>query len=222
LYDFESPDLEVIPPGVDIGRFRPLDKDESDKELEVPERFIFSLSRIDSNKGIDYLIRAFALASEKTDACLVIGGGSKNPKDHEIEVKSDLERLVAELGLEERVRFTGYIPDEQLEVYYRKAQLFVLPSKYEPFGMTVLEAMACGTPVVATRLGGLRNVLHDGEDSLLVDPSDPDELSTTISRMLSDRKLASRLAENGMRLVREQYSWDGIAKRTLSFYRRYL
>jgi mannosylfructose-phosphate synthase len=222
LYDFESPDLEIIPPGVDTGRFRPLEQDEDDKELDVPERFIFSLSRIDSNKGIDYLIRAFAHAKEKADTRLVIGGGSKNPKDHEVEVKNDLERLVAELDLGEGVRFTGYIPDELLEVYYRKARVFVLPSKYEPFGMTVLEAMACGTPVVATGLGGLRHVLHDDKDSLLVDPSDTDEFAAAISRMLSDRSVASRLAKNGLKLVREQYSWDSIAKRTLSFYERYL
>lgn len=222
LYDFESDDMIVIPPGVDIHRFRPLEASETDRNFDTPAEYIFALSRIDSNKGLDYLIRAFATIRDGIDSVLVIGGGSKDPKDHEIEVKENLTALVDSLGLGERVKFTGYIPDEDLATYYRKARVFVLPSKYEPFGMTTLEAMACGTPVVATKFGGIRHVLTDRVDSLLADPSDPDDLGAAIRSVLNDEATASRLATNGLDLIRKRFSWESIASATLEFFERYV
>jgi mannosylfructose-phosphate synthase len=222
LYNFESPDLIIIPPGVDTKRFRPLAPGEKGQDLDAPERFVFALSRIDSNKGLDYLIRAFGTIHEKTDADLLIGGGSKNPKAHEIEVKASLQRIVESLGLGNRVKFTGYVPDDLLDSYYRRAQVFVLPSKYEPFGMTVLEAMGCGTAVVATRMGGIRHVLTDQKDSLLVDPSDADELGTAILTLLTNSDFAASLAHTGLALIQSTFSWESIAKRTLEFYEQYI
>jgi len=222
LYDFESPDLVIIPPGVDVRRFRPLNEGEKDMDLGAPGKFVFALSRIDSNKGIDFLIRAFAHAKDQTDAHLIIGGGSKNPKQHETDVKKSLTDLVEDLGVSDHVRFTGYVTDEQLDPYYRQANVFVLPSKYKPFGMTVLEAMACGTAVVATGLGGLRHVLTSEEDSLLVDPSNTEELGGAIVRVLTDGDLRNRLQETGLKLIEEKFSWQSIARQHLSFYDDYV
>jgi len=220
LYGFESDDLVVIPPGVDVRRFRP-EPPATAASLATPENYVFALSRIDSNKGLDYLIRAFDRVSRSSPTRLVIGGGSIGPKPHETAVKNTLLRLVESLRLGERVTFAGYIPDDYLDTYYRNARVFVLPSKYEPFGMTVLEAMACGTPVVATGHGGLRHELTDRKDSLLVDPSDPAALSSAILEILNDGSLARRLREAGLRLVEERYSWQSIARQTLSFYEKY-
>ena len=220
LYGFESDDLVVIPPGVDVRRFRP-EPSVPAPEIDTPENYIFALSRIDSNKGLDYLIRAFDRVGRASNTRLLIGGGSKDPKKHEIEVREKLVELVGSLGLEKRVTFAGYIPDEHLDTYYRNARVFVLPSKYEPFGMTVLEAMACGTPVVATGHGGLRHVLTNRRDSLLVDPSDAEELSSAILEILNDESLAGRLRAAGFELVENRFSWQSIAKRTLSFYGKY-
>ena len=222
LYNFESPDLVIIPPGVDTKRFRPLGPGETDSDLDALGEFIFALSRIDSNKGLDYLIRAFAKIHDKTSANLVIGGGSKNPEAHEIGVKEALQQIVESLDLTGRVTFTGYVPDELLAPYYRKALVFVLPSKYEPFGMTVLEAMGCATPVVATRFGGIRHVLTDREDSLLVDPSDPDELGGALLSLLTKREFADSLAAAGLQLIRSTFSWESIANRTVAFYEQYV
>lgn len=222
LYDFESPDLVIIPPGVDTKRFRPLKAGESDEQIGVPGKYVFALSRIDSNKGLDYLIQAFSRVPAETGAYLVIGGGSKNPKGVEIEVRANLTRLVDDLGLGERVIFTGYVPDELLAPYYRNAELFVLPSKYEPFGMTTLEAMSCGTPVIATRFGGIRDNLENGVDSLMVDPSDADEFSKAITSILTDKEKASKLAENGMKTIAERFSWESIASVTMDFYKKYI
>lgn len=220
LYDFESDDLVVIPPGVDVRRFRP-EQSEPGPPIGALGGFVFALSRIDSNKGLDYLIRGFDRVRRESDARLVIGGGSKNPKPHEIDVKRSLVALVDAFSLGDRVTFTGYIPDADLDAYYRSARVFVLPSKYEPFGMTVLEAMACGTPVVATRHGGLRHVLTHGKDSLLVDPSDPSEISAAILRVLADEAFARRLGAAGLELVRARFSWRSIARQTLAFYESY-
>jgi mannosylfructose-phosphate synthase len=220
LYGFESDRLVVISPGVDVRRFRP-EPSQPPPRVKTPANYVFALSRIDSNKGLDFLIRAFDRLRDRCDASLVIGGGSKDPKPYEVEVKRGLGRLVESLGLSGRVAFTGYIPDDQLDSYYRNARVFVLPSKYEPFGMTVLEAMACGAPVVVTRHGGLSRVLTDRKDCLLVDPSEPEELSSAILEVLSNASLARRLRRAGLELVMKRFSWESIAEQTLSFYDNY-
>jgi mannosylfructose-phosphate synthase len=223
LYDFETPDMDVIPPGVDIHRFRPLEPGEEERALKTPEKYIFCLSRIDSNKGHAELIRAFAQVLDHVpDAHLVIGGGSKEPKQHEIDVKNGLMKIVDELGIGERVVFAGYIHDDDLATYYRKASSFVLPSKYEPFGMTTLEAMACGTPVVATKFGGIRKFLRNEYDALMVDPTDVGEFASAMTRVLTDETLASKLITNGLETIRDRFSWEAIAATTLKFYQRYV
>lgn len=223
LYDFETPDMDIIPPGVDIKRFRPLEPGEEELDVVTPNKFVFALSRIDSNKGHDELLRAFSHVRKAVpDVYLVIGGGSKKPKQHEIDVKNGFLEVVDELELEDRVIFTGYIPDEELATYYRKANLFVLPSKYEPFGMTTLEAMSCGTPVVATKFGGIRKNLNHEVDSLMVDPGDEIDFSNAITRVLSDEAFADKMGANGMKTIRERFSWESIAATTLKFYQRYV
>ena len=223
LYEFETPDMEIIPPGVDIHRFRPLEPGETERDLEIPDKYIFGLSRIDSNKGHVELIRAFAhVAAKVPDAYLVIGGGSKEPKQHEIDVKNSFLKVVDELGLGDRVIFTGYVLDDDLATYYRKASLFVLPSKYEPFGMTTLEAMSCGTPVVATKFGGIRKNLKNEYDAMMVDPTNEEKFSEAMTRILTDGALSQRLVENGLKTIRERFSWEAIAATTLEFYQRYV
>jgi mannosylfructose-phosphate synthase len=223
LYDFETVDMDIIPPGVDIHRFRPLESGENERELDTPDKYIFALSRIDSNKGHDELIRAFSHVFKKVpDVYLVVGGGSKEPKQHEIDVRAGFVKLVDELGIGSRVVFTGYIHDDDLATYYRKASMFVLPSKYEPFGMTTLEAMSCGTPVVATKFGGIRKNLQNEHDSLMVDPTDEQEFAAAMARILTDGALAKKMVTNGLETIRGRFSWEAIAATTLKFYERYV
>jgi len=223
LYDFETPDMLVIPPGVDIRRFRPLNDGEQDVDITVPDRYIFALSRIDSNKGHVELIRAFSRVREQCpDVHLVIGGGSKNPKQHEIDVRNSFLEVVEELELEDQVIFTGYISDEDLTAYYRRAEMFVLPSKYEPFGMTTTEAMSCRTPVVVTKYGGIRKDLTDGTDALLVDVSNESEFADAMIRVLKDADLREKLAASALKTARDEFSWDGIARRHIPFYEKYI
>jgi mannosylfructose-phosphate synthase len=223
LYGFETPDMDIIPPGVDVERFRPLRDGETDVEITVPDRYVFALSRIDSNKGHVELLRAFShVRKDCPDVHLVIGGGSTNPKQHEIDVKNSFLSVVDELELADSVIFTGYIPDEEVVAYYRNAEIFVLPSKYEPFGMTTTEAMSCGTPVVVTKFGGIRRDLTEGTDALLANVSDEDEFGAVITRLLQDRQLHAKLAAGALKTAHEKFSWDGIARRHMAFYERYI
>jgi mannosylfructose-phosphate synthase len=223
LYGFESDSIYVIPPGVDIETFRPIGPGQSRPKLELPQRYIFCLSRIDANKGHDLLLNAFGIVSrEMPDVQLVIGGGSPKPKQTEIEVLTTMREIMDKKTLNERVRITGYIPDESLASYYQYAELFVLPSIFEPFGMTALEAMACGTPVVASKLGGIKDVISSGENGLLVDPSDPNEFAGAMMKLLKDRQASRAMGKKGSQIIRSQYSWRAMAGKHIAFYERFI
>jgi mannosylfructose-phosphate synthase len=224
LYGFTSENVTTISPGVDIHTFRPLQNDESRMDIGLPERYILCLSRIDSNKGHDLLLNAFSLVCKSVpNIHLVIGGGSTSKAGPtELEVLANMKRIIAEKDMGERVHITGYIPDEHLVTAYRQAAVFVLPSLFEPFGMTALEAMACGRPVVASRLGGIREVVTSEESGLLVDPASANDFSAAILKLLNDEQLARRIGEQGRDIVRVRYSWEAIASRHIEFYEKYL
>lgn len=221
-YDFNGKNIDVIPPGVNIHVYNPEETHE-DKKLKVPKRYIFCISRIDTNKGHDYLLHAFSLVKERVrDVHLIIGGGSPKPKQLELEVKATMRRIIASHGMDDRVDIIGYVPDELMAPYYRQAELFVLPSKFEPFGMTALEAMACGTPVIASNLGGIKENFTSGTDGMLVDPSNREELANAMVDLLEHSDRAGRIGKAGYRTAVEKFSWEAIAKRTLEFYAKYL
>jgi mannosylfructose-phosphate synthase len=219
-YGFESENMVVIPPGVNTARFNPADDGRAVAGTERP--FVFSLSRIDTNKGLDFLIHAFARVAKVSEVALVVGGGSSRPEERERRVLAELKDIAAAQGIDNRVAFTGYLTDEDLPYFYRRARAFVLPSRFEPFGITALEAMACGTPVVATNLGGLARYLRDGYDALLVDPSDADALAAAILRAATDDDLAARLVAQGHETVAGEFTWEAIAKKHVAFYEKFI
>lgn len=224
LYSNFPSNYRVIPPGVDTERFRPIKEDGSErKKLVTPERYIFCLSRIDANKGHDYLLNAFSLIVKKTkDIHLVIGGGSPRPVGVEIEVTKMIKELIKQHKMERNVHLTGYIPDELLPLYYRCADVFVLPSRFEPFGMTVLEAMSCGATVVASSLGGIKEIIEDGVNGILVDPSNTTELSEAIANLLQDRQKAKTIGQKARKFAVEEYSWTAIGKKFIKFYSEFI
>ncbi|MGD8698738.1 MAG: glycosyltransferase [Gemmatimonadales bacterium] len=223
LYGWQSQNIEVIPPGVDVRFFRPPDPNRPVPQTDLPERYVFCLSRIDSGKGHDFLIDAFDLVRrELPDVRLVIGGGSPTPQLRELAVLGTMHAIIDEKQLHDHVTIAGYVADDRLVPYYQSAALFTLPSLFEPFGMTVLEAMACGTPVVASRLGGIRTVINSGQNGLLVDPTDRDEFAAAMVRLLTDASLAERLGEAGRSAVISEFSWEAIARRHLGLFERHL
>jgi mannosylfructose-phosphate synthase len=223
LYKFTADNIVVIPPGVDVRRFHTPEPDERITKTDLPDRYIFCLSRIDSNKGHDLLLNAFDIVrKDHPDIQLVIGGGSPEPETREQEVLKTIRKIINEKGIDERVRIIGYVRDDILVSLYQQAELFVLPSIFEPFGMTAQEAMACGTPVVASKLGGIRSIISSGENGLLIDPSNEGEFADAISTLIKDRRLAERLGKAGHKNIQEYYSWEAIAERYLAFYKKFM
>jgi glycosyltransferase involved in cell wall biosynthesis len=211
--------VKVIYPGVDE-RFRPI-KDElalNDvrERYELPSRFILSLGTLEPRKNLVRLIEAFSLLSllspfpfPFSPLSLVIAGGKGW-------LYEDIFRKVEELGLGERVVFTGFVSDADLPVIYNLAELFVFPSLYEGFGLPVLEAMACGTPVVTSNSSSLPEVV--GEAGLMVDPMDVEGLAEAMWRALSDHPLRERMIRSGMRRARG-FTWEKSAEELLSLYK---
>ena len=219
LYGFKAANIRVIPPGTDIHRFRPLKPGEKKQKTSLPDKYIFCLSRIDTNKGHDLLLKAFAKVVPKVpDMHLVIGGGSPQPQTREKEVFAMMEKITRERSLQDKVLIIGYVPDEFMVPYYRQAEIFVLPSLFEPFGMTSTEAMACGVPVIASKFGGIQNVISSGKNGILVDPSDPDKFAEAMIKLIKNKNKAQTLGQNGYVTIKNNYSWEAIAQRHIDFY----
>lgn len=225
LYGFRSSDMEFIPPGVDVHLFRPLEKNEIEQETKtaLPSPYIFVVGRIAKAKGHDLLLPAFKqVCEEVSDVHLVIGGGSSNPDEEEKEVMSGIQRFVEENQIGNRVHIIGGISNEELPPYYRQARLFILSARYEPFGMTALEAMACRVPTIITKFSGIQENLTSGKDCLIVDPHETGEYAGAIVSLLKDETMAQNIANAGYEIVREEFSWEAISRKFISFYDKYL
>jgi len=222
LYDYQGDNVEIIPPGVNIHKFKPLAPSESPRKTGLPENYIFCLSRVDSNKGYDLLLNAFARVCEEIDNIyLVTGGGSAHPQAREQEVLDMMHRIMKEKHIENKIVFVGHVEERLMVSYYQNARFFVMPSIFEPFGMTTQEAMASGIPVIASRFGGIKTVLTHEKDGLLIDPKDEDEFAGTMIRLLKDKAYRDQLGIEASKLIRRNFSWEAMAKRHLNFYNKY-
>lgn len=223
LYNYDDDNVEVIPPGVNIHKFKPLSPGEPAKRTNLPEKYIFCLSRVDSNKGYDLLLNAFARVCEKIDdVYLVTGGGSSNPQPREKEVIDMMLRIMKEKGIQDKVIFVGHVEEHLMVPYYQNAQFFVMPSIFEPFGMTTQESMASGVPVIASKFGGIREVLTNEKDGLLIDPKDEEEFAGAMLRLLEDVTFRKQIGHKACGLIRQNFSWEAIAEKHLNFYKKFI
>ncbi len=223
LYGFSADNTKVIPPGVNVHNFKPRKPGEKKIDTGLPDKYIFCLSRIDSNKGHDLLLNAFDLVrNDQPDAQLVIGGGSPEPKLTEKEVIASIKKIIHDKNLDKQVHVIGYIPDNLLVPIYQQCAMFVLPSTFEPFGMTALEAMASARPVIASDRGGIKNVITSGKNGILIDPSDAGEFSEAMVSLLIDTDYGETIGENGLGTIHEHFSWEAIGRQYLTFYEHYL
>jgi glycogen(starch) synthase len=202
-------DGTVVPNGADSAT------EEAQLPFAVPfERFVLGLGRVVEKKGFDLLLRAFApVAAGDPTVGLVIGGdGAARP---------GLRQLASELGLAERVVFPGTLSRGQVAWAMANATVFVLPSRVEPFGIVVLEAMGVGRAVVVSSRGGAPEIVRDGVDGLVADPFDEVALAAAITRLLADERLRRNLgAAAAVRAA--DFSWDAIAERYREIYRTVL
>lgn len=212
--------LRMIPAGYDDNRFFPVGSATREAlrcRFGFSGKTILSLGRIARNKGYDLLIRAFAQVVERTpDARLYLAIGGERLEAPEAHILETCKCLAIDLGLGERVTFAGFVPEAEMADLYRAADVFVLSSRYEPFGMTAIEAMACGTPTVVTTHGGLFRILRFGISGLFADPLDPVDLGITILKAIQYPRLAERLSRRGGEVVRRSFTWTSIAQQLLA------
>jgi D-inositol-3-phosphate glycosyltransferase len=213
----EQAPIVVIPGGVDLERFRPGPRAVARRELGLglDEKILLFVGRIQRLKGLEVLLRAFAELADVPARLLVVGG--QRSTGHETREIGRLQQLAARLGIAERVRFVGAVEHERLSVCYRAADVTVMPSSYESFGLVAVESLACGTPVVATRVGGLTSIVRDGETGLLVPWRDPVLFAERLRTILTDEPMRARFAARARASV-ERYGWDHIAEEHLALY----
>jgi D-inositol-3-phosphate glycosyltransferase len=224
LYRADRRKIEVVPPGVDLKRFHPMSKAEAQAWVGVPagHRMLLFVGRIEPLKGIDNILQAVALLRDECpglldDVCMCVIGGEivdGLPRDPEI------ERLMAlrdKLGLGERVTFLGARDQDVLQYYYGAAEALIMPSDYESFGMVALEAMACGTPVIASEVGGLAFLVEDGVNGFSVPTREPAALADRMRTILTDAAQQARIS-SAARETAAQYGWPLIADRLLNVF----
>jgi glycosyltransferase involved in cell wall biosynthesis len=196
--------------GVDQ-RFQPADPAQLAafrKKAGLPERFILFVGTLEPRKNLPTLLEAYARIAKDIDAPLIIGGGKGWLYDQ-------IFAKVEELQLGDRVRFAGFIADEELPLWYAAATVFTLPSLYEGFGIPLIEAMACGTPVVSTTSSSLPEVV--GDAGLLVPPTDADALGAAMLQLLQDTNLHAELRERGIAQA-QRFRWQTMAEQTRNVY----
>ncbi|HPF44449.1 MAG TPA: glycosyltransferase family 4 protein [Syntrophomonadaceae bacterium] len=207
-------DVTVIPNGVEQEQFMKL-PGKPKLKIAADDKVVFFIGRLVPEKGLWQLIKAFPqVLYQVPDAKLVIGG--KGP------IKSTLEKAALELGINNRIIYTGFIKEETRNYLYHRAQVAVFPSLYEPFGIVALEAMATNTPVIVSDVGGLSEIVQDGVNGIKVKPGSIDELADAIIKVLTDENLAARLKKNGTQTIESIYSWDVIADSTINVYHQVL
>jgi len=230
LYRADPSRVAVIPCGVDPEVFKPVRQADAREALgrDQCERLVLFVGRIEQIKGIDVLLRALGLLFQRhpdlrSDVCLLVVGGALDPGDDAPETEKILElrRLVHEHRMEANVAFVGSRDQEQLALYYAAADVCAVPSLTESFGLVALEAMACGTPVVGTRVGGLQTLIEDGESGLLVPAGDDTALAEAIHAVLTDHRLRTHLS-HGARERAERFTWNRVGQRMTELYDKVL
>ena len=199
FYDVPSEKVHVVLSGYDAERFVP-----GASAIEAgPDPYLLYVGNVMPHKNLPRLVEAFALVARRLPVRLVLRGWGRPRR-----VQALRERIAA-LGLEARVDWRPYAADEELLALYQGARALVLPSLYEGFGLTALEAMACGTPVVAARVSSIPEVV--GEAAVLVDPLDPESIAAGLGRILTEDSLCKDLRERGLERARH-FSWEATAR----------
>ena len=217
LYNADPHKVAVIPCGFASEDFWPIAPRFARRALGLPSDVpvLLSVGRLVPRKGVDNVIRALGVLVRRlgVPAELLVVGGNSDIADAALTPEiARLRAIAAEAGVADRVTFTGRRSRELLKFYYSAADAFVATPWYEPFGMTALEAMACGTPVVGARVGGIKYSVLDGSTGYLVPPNDPLALADRLNEICSSRRLAERLSSVAVRRAYGLFRWERVAQ----------
>jgi D-inositol-3-phosphate glycosyltransferase len=223
LYKADLRKMTIIPPGVDISHFYPIPQDEARQfiGLSTNHRMVLFVGRIEPLKGVDTLIHAMSCLKFQSvfhPVYLAIIGGEPDVDPDEMTVEmTRLQQLCDDLAMGQTVIFLGKRAQDTLPYYYSAAEVLVMPSFYESFGMVALEAMACGTPVIASQVGGLAFLVRDGETGFHVPEGDPAALCDKLTLLLSDHELRERMGDCAAEYA-QGYNWEKIAAQIVDVY----
>jgi D-inositol-3-phosphate glycosyltransferase len=223
LYKAPSEKLVVIPPGVDVSHFYPIPADEAKMYvgLKSDDRMVLFVGRIEPLKGVDTLIQAMSCLqlkeSQRVHLAIIGGDPSASPREMSGEM-ARLQKLCDDLSVGQTVVFLGKRDQDRLPYYYSAAELLVMPSHYESFGMVALEAMACGTPVIASEVGGLAYLVRDGETGFTIPDQEPEALCEKISWLLNDHELHRTMSARAVEYAQD-YAWEKITEQIVGVYK---
>jgi len=210
----EEKKLYLIPNGVDTKRFNPsLDGNAIRERYSIKDKFIvFTIRHHVPKNGIEYLIKSIPLViKEINNVIFVIGGNGPLHRYY--------KSLARKLGVSKNVIFTGSIPQKKLPYYYAACDVFVIPSVIEAFGLVTIEAMACGKPVIGSRVGGICDIIEDGVNGYLVKPKNPREIAEKIILLLENPALTSKMGIEGRRIVDEKFDIDERINKIVHLYK---
>ena len=215
LYDADPDRIEIVAPGVDRAFFSPGSSEGARTAIgyEGGPLALF-VGRIQPLKGVDIAVQALAQLDDPTTTLMIVGGASGQEGDEEV---ARIMAMIDDLDLTERVQFVDPQPHYALSTYYRAADVLIMPSRSESFGLVALEAAACGVPVVAAAVGGLRTLVQDGVTGYLIDVRDPAEYARAMNKILGDREHAAALGAAAA-VTASRYPWSGLAGRLSGIY----
>jgi glycosyltransferase involved in cell wall biosynthesis len=227
LYQADRARLAVIPCGFDPDEFWPVNRRQARAALglDPEERILLQLGRMVPRKGVDNVVRALArLRRDRGVAArlLVVGGESREPDPVQTPELGRLQGIARAEGVLNAVIFAGSRGRKELRDFYGAADVFVTTPWYEPFGITPVEAMACGTPVVGSAVGGIKTTVRDGVTGFLVPPRDPEALAARLAHLLGHPEVLRALGRNALRRARSLYTWDKVAGAVAALYEEVL
>jgi D-inositol-3-phosphate glycosyltransferase len=224
-YGTDPAKIKIVPCGVNLELFRPLPQDDSRSEIAFsPDDFLITyVGRLEERKGIDTLLEAIYLVNDSDVQAVIVGGP---PTDKPFLSWAELSEppfkkymaMIEQYGIEKQVTFTGGKPQDQLSKYYSASDVTVIPSYYEPFGMTAIEAMACGSSVIASRVGGLKTTIKENKVGALFEPRSASQLAEKIKIMKDQPSMNAELRRNARPYVEETYNWKIIARSVVGIY----
>ncbi len=226
LYGASARKITVIPCGFSPVEFYPINKLSARQLLKLsPDEFILlQLGRMVPRKGVDNVIRSleYLKDTDKKIRLVIVGGESDDPDPTTCPEIGRLQLLAKEKGIEASVSFAGRKNRNVLKYYYAAADVFITTPWYEPFGITPLESMACGTPVIGSNVGGIKYSVIDGKTGFLIPPNDPAALAGKIQTLMKDESLLKSMKLSSLKRVNTMFTWENVAKMTANLYERTL